>query len=121
MQSMGSQRVRHEWDSLARMHSNALLSDLDITKICSSWECDCIFGCDYILIPVGLKFVFAHLTISPNTALGFLFLALFFTWQRYMCCQWWDRFRKFSTQRKGLGAHGTFPQEAHSLAGKTAR
>ena len=76
--------------------THALLSDLDGTKICSSWECDCIFGCDYILIPVRLKFVFAHLTISPNTALGFLFLALFFTWQRYMCCQWWDRFRKFS-------------------------
>ena len=64
-------RVRHEWDNLACTH--ALLSDLDKTKICSSRECDYIFGCDYILIPVGLKFVFTHLAISLNTALCFIF------------------------------------------------
>ena len=50
--------------------THALLSE---TKICSSRECDSIFGCDYILIPVRLKFVFAHLAISLNTALGFIF------------------------------------------------
>ena len=53
--------------------THALLSDLDETKICSSRECDSIFGCDYILIPVRLKFVFTHLATSLNTALGFIF------------------------------------------------
>ena len=73
--------------------THALLSDLDITKICSSWECDYIFGYDYILILVGLKFVFAHLAISLNEALGFIFGFVFYV---AACCQWWDRFRRCS-------------------------
>ena len=71
----------------------ALLSDLDVTQICSSRECDYIFGCDYILIPVGLTFVFAHLAISPNMTLGSIF-GIVFVGSDNMCCQWWDRFRK---------------------------